>query len=417
MGISLKIERTKVTQDLVILFPIALIFLSEILQVSHKDISSVVKVGAVLYMFVYALLKSRFHGSLLVTILLFTPFFIYGIVHSFSLKAALTEAIRYLFPIAILLYGFSIRHKFKLLLKVFIIFVLFNDAVQVLNYFNWMRGVDQWFYNYAPNGTRYFNSSSGFIRATGIVAFFGLFGFMNLIAFFLARKYYHGKRKKLILAIFVISIFVSFSYKTIGTLALLLFFQYKNKLKFFRVVAVLFVIALIATPNTLGDMGDNLVYRVREYVTEGNSARGESYRVMVSDILDFNLFGRGVGSFGGPSSVTYNSPVYYERNFNWYSTTNLATTDTYYPHLFVEMGIIGAFFYLLILTTPLIFLKWKRDKFPVALVIYFALFFDSLFSYSLNNVAFLVVSLLFLYPLYYFDSKSEETLVVNEKSN
>lgn len=417
MGISTKIGLTKVTQEVVILLPVVLIFLSEILQVSHKDISSVIKVGAVFYMFVYALLKSRFHGSILVTILLFTPFFLYGILHSFSLKAALTEAIRYLFPIAILLYGFAIRHQFKFLVKVFIIFVLFNDAVQIFNYFNWIRGVDQWFYNYSPDGTRYYNASSGFIRATGIVAFFGLFGFINLIAFFLARKYYEGKRKKLLLAIFVISLFLSFSYKTIGTLALLLFFQYKSKLKFFRVVAVLFVVALVAIPNTLADMGDNLVYRVREYVTEGNSARGESYRVMVSDMLDLNLFGRGVGSFGGPSSVTYNSPVYYDRNFKWYSTTNLATTDTYYPHLLVEMGIIGGFFYLLILITPLIFLKWERDKFSMALIIYVALFFDSLFSYSLNNVAFLAVSLLFIYPLYYFDSKNEETLVTSEQSN
>ncbi|WP_158655209.1 hypothetical protein [Flavivirga eckloniae] len=175
-----------------------------------------------------------------------------------------------------------------------------------------------------------------------------------------------------------------------------------------------FIVAIIAIPNTIVSMGESFSYRIKEYVTEGNSARAESYRVMFSDFSDFNLFGRGVGSFGGPSSVSYNSPVYQEVNFNWYVTTNLATTDTYYPHLFVETGIIGGLLYIFILLSPML-LKWKTDKFKIVFIIYFALFIDSLFSYSLNNIAFLAVSLTFIYPIYYMNDDNKVVNLFNKE--
>lgn len=393
--------------NIFILFPFVLIVISEILLPIIPTISSVFKVGAVLYMFIYAFMGLKFHGSFLILFGLFIPFFIYGIIHSFNINAAISEGVRYLFPISVLMYGYAIRRHFKFLLFAFIVFVLINDFWQIVNYVNWFRGVTQWFYNTDLNGIRYFNESSGIIRATGIVGFFGLFGFINLIAFFLARRYYHGKLKTLLLSIFIISLFLSFSYKTIGAFLVLLFIQYKNKLKFFQIVGVLFVIALIAIPKMISSMGESIVLRLEQYVTEGDSARAESYRVMFDEISDFNLFGRGVGSFGGPASVTYNSPIYSEHYFNWYYTVNLATTDTFFPHLFVEMGLIGGLIYLFVLFAP-ITLSWNRDKFKLVFVIYFALFFDALFSYSLNNIAFLIVSLGFIYPLYFY--REEENI-------
>ncbi len=395
--------------NILILLPFILIFLSEILLPIIPTLSSVFKVGAALYMFIYAFMGLKFHGSFLILLGLFLPFFIYGIFHSFNIYAAISEGIRYLFPISVLMFGYAIRRHFKLLFFAFIVYVLINDFWQIINYVNWYRGVTQWFYSTDLYGHRYFNASSGIIRATGIVGFFGLFGFINLIAFFLARRYYKGKWKTLLLSIFLISLFLSFSYKTIGALLVLLFIQYKNKLKFFQIVGILFVIALIAIPKVVASMGESIVLRLEQYVTEGDSARAESYRVMFTEISDFNLFGRGVGSFGGPASVTYNSPIYGEHHFNWFYTIDLTTTDTFFPHLFVEMGIIGGLLYLFVLMAPFA-LSWKRDKFKMVFVIYFALFFDSLFSYSLNNIAFLIVSLGLLYPLYFYKEEEENLL-------
>lgn len=390
---------------ILMLLPVVIILASEILLPTIPPVSSLLKVLAVLYMFLYAFIGLRFHASFLILLGLFAPFFIYGILHSFNISAALSEGFRYLFPFAVLMYSYTIRRHFKYLLSVFIIFVLINDFWQIVNYINWMRGVTQWFYSTDLYGLRYFNESSGIIRASGVVGFFGLHGFINLIAFFLARKYYHGKYKKLLLSIFLVSLFLSFSYKTIGTFLVLLFIQYKNKLRFFQIVGGLLIIAIIAIPKVIASMGESIVLRVEQYITEGDSARAESYRVMIEEAADFNLFGRGVGSFGGPASVTYHSPVYSEYRFNWFDFPNLPTTDTYFPHLFVEMGIIGGLLYLLVILAPLA-LPWKRDKFELVFAFYFALFFDALFSYSLNNIAFLLFSLGFLYPLYFY--KDEE---------
>ena len=406
-----------VLKNLTVLFPFILIFISEILKVSFNKESVIIKIIAVLYMFLYVILYRKLHNNFVFSFLFFFPFFLYGIIHSFNIEAALTEGIRYLFPVSVLLYSFSIRFHFKLLLKAFIFFVIINDFFQIINYIYWLKGIDQWFYSYNSDESRYYNATSGIIRATGIVAFFGLFGFINLIAFFLTRNFYEGKRKKTLLFIFVSFMFLSFSYKTLGTFFFLLFLDYKNKLKLISIIAFGLLLALVTMPSMLVSMGENLSYRVREYVTEGNSARAESYRVMFSELLDLNLFGRGVGSFGGPSSVTYNSPVYEDVNFNWYHTTNLATTDTYYPHLFVEMGLIGGLLYLLIILSPLLVFKWKTYKFKIVFVLYFALFFDSLFSYSLNNIAFSVVSLIFIYPIYYFNINNIFTLTLSNKKS
>lgn len=404
---NLRTPLKDILRNILILLPFGMIFVSEILLPITPTLSSIFKVLAVIIMFLFAIIGLKFHASFIVLLTIFFPLFIYGILHSFNINAAIAEGVRYLFPISVIMYSYSIRRHFKLLFFAFIIFVLINDFWQVINYINWHRGVDQWFYTNDLYGRRTFNVSSGIIRATGIVAFFGLFGFINLIAFFLAKKYYHGKLKTLLLSIFIISLFLSFSYKTIGTLLVVLFIQYKNKLRFFQIVGGFFILALIAIPKVVASMGESIVLRVEQYITEGDSARAESYRVMLEELANFNLFGRGVGSFGGPASVTYNSPVYSEYHFNWFYTIDLATTDTFFPHLFVEMGLVGGVVYLLIILAPL-FLPWKKDKFKLVFVIYFALFFDALFSYSLNNIAFLMVSLLFLYPLYFYEEENED---------
>ncbi len=394
-------------RNILILLPVIVILVSEILMYYQSSLSSPLKVAAVFYMIIFAALKLKYHGGLILSILCFLPFFVYGILISFRLEAAIEEGIRYLFPISILLYSYTLKRDFGFLLKCFIIFVLINDFWQIINYINWARGVRQWFYTYNPYwDTWVANKTAGVIRATGIVGFFGLFGFINLIAFFLTKRYYHGKGKIVLLIIFAVSMFLSFSYKTLGTFLVLIFLEMKNKLRVFLYVVGIFVVAFITMPKLVLTMEKNARYRLVEYVLEGNSARGDSYRVMFEEMGRLNLFGRGIGSFGGPSSVTYHSPVYKEVKFNWYTTPELTTTDTYYPHLFVEMGIIGGLFYMFIIISPLIFLRWTIDKFKIVFVIYFALLFDALFAYSINNIAYLILSLIFIYPIYYYNEES-----------
>ena len=85
-----------------------------------------------------------------------------------------------------------------------------------------------------------------------------------------------------------------------------------------------------------------------------------------------------------------------------YGLERLATTDTYYPHLFVELGILGAVSYLIFIFTPLI-KPISKKKWLTLIAIYLALLFDSLFSFALNNVAYLMLSIVLVYPIIVYE--------------
>lgn len=148
--------------------------------------------------------------------------------------------------------------------------------------------------------------------------------------------------------------------------------------------------------------------RISLYITEGNSVRSESYRVMFREMGNNNWLGKGAGVFGGPASVEFNSPYYSEIKFNWYDTKwmGLTTTDTYPPHAFVELGTIGGILYFLLLLSPL-FRTWIDSNYKMALVIFFCLMSDMLVSFSLNNLEYLFFSLVFVYPVLYYKPEGE----------
>ena len=375
---------------------------------TDKTLGTLIKFSGFGFMVFYSLLQLRFNKNLVIATSLFIPFLIYGVLNSFDIRAGISDGLRYLFPIIILFYSYAIKKQFPILLKFVVAFVILNFLVQIVNYVNWLRGIDQWFY-YEINGEVYYNRVAGIIRGTGVVVFFGFFGFLNLISFFLITNYYHGRFKKTLLAIAVFGILGSMSYKTIGTFLLVLFvYYYKHFIKVLSALAVLVSVVFFSFAEKGILFLESFYLRISLYVTGSKTARSESYRVMIEEITDFNLFGKGVGVFGGPASIKYNSPYYFEKSFNWYDAEwlNLVTTDTFYPHPFVELGIIGAIVYLSVLCVPLMRKKITKNWVFTALI-FFAIFFDAIFSFSLNNPEFLMISLVFAYPiLHYYDSKN-----------
>ena len=375
---------------------------------TDKTLGTLIKFSGFGFMVFYSLLQLRFNRNLVIATSLFIPFLIYGVLNSFDIRAGISDGLRYLFPIIILFYSYAIKKQFPILLKFVVAFVILNFLVQIVNYVNWLRGIDQWFY-YEINGKVYYNRVAGIIRGTGVVVFFGFFGFLNLISFFLITNYYHGRFKKTLLAIAVFGILGSMSYKTIGTFLLVLFvYYYKHFIKVISALAVLVSVVFFSFAEKGILFLESFYLRISLYVTGSKTARSESYRVMIEEITDFNLFGKGVGVFGGPASIKYNSPYYFEQSFKWYDAEwlNLVTTDTFYPHPFVELGIIGAIVYLSVLCVPLMRKKITKNWVFTALI-FFAIFFDAIFSFSLNNPEFLMFSLVFAYPiLHYYDSKN-----------
>ncbi len=404
----------KAITEVLILLPFLLVYTGSVLQNTHKEISSIFKLAAFVYMVVYIISYRKVNKNLLYATVLFLPVLVYGICNTFNIKAGLSDGIRYLFPIAVLFYSYSIKEHFNLLLKFIIVFVLLNFFVQILNYVNWIRGIEQWFYYRTDDGYVYYNATSGLIRATGTVVFFGFYGFFNMIAFFIINKFYHGKYKNALLGITLFSMVASISFKAFGAFLMVVVLYYYKKIYKLLLYFLLFLLGVyLSFPEKINDFIQNLLLRISLYITEGNSARSESYRVMFNEISNFNLFGQGVGVFGGPASTTYNSWYYKAVGFDWYDTKwlNLPTTDTYLPHLFVELGIVGGLLYLWVLVMPLLRRKFNA-RFFLVLAIYFCLFFDMLFSFSLNNLEYLLFSLVFVYPIYFYKPK-EITIVEN----
>src|SRR5690625_996808 len=394
-----------------VLIPFLLIFGGTVFQnTSYSIITSSTKMLAFVYMIVYIIVRQKLSVNLLFFTALFIPFWLYALFNNpYSQDAAYSDGIRYLFPIVTLYYSFSIKDYFPLLMKFVVAFVIINFITQLLNYFFWLAGAkDQWFYYTYANEVRGVNKTAGIIRETEIVVLFLLFEFINLIAFFLIHKYYNKKYKILLLFICVLGLFLSFSYKGIGAFGIVLVFYYYKQI--FKVIGYIFIGMLmiyIVFPDKINRFANDITLRISLYITEGNSARSESYRVMMDEIKGGNWLGRGAGVFGGPASTEYNSPYYQKVNFNWFDAgwMQLKTTDTYPPHAFVELGTIGGLLYFLLLLSPIIKTRINTN-YKIAFVIYFCLMSDMMVSFSLNNFEYLFFSLVFIYPILYFDKRT-----------
>lgn len=396
--------------NLIVLLPIILVFVGEILSYLYPSLSSPLKVTTCLILLFPVWLKIKLPSKIILFLLIFIVFLSIAFLNSFNYRAALEEGIRYFFPIALLVYGYYNKNKLKLFVNFIIIFALINFLVQLQNYYYfYINPQTQWFYTSyfvkSIHRTIYWAPTTfGVLRATGLLIFFGAFGILNFMAYWLTHFYYFGKYRTACLAIFFIGVLISISFKTIGLFMLLLFIKYFKKAKYVLLLPpTLLILFFMIGKEARQPIIDAVDIRLQLYVTEGNSARSESYRVMLDEITSFNLLGEGLATFGGPASTKYDSPYYDKVNFNWYDTKILATTDTYFPHLFVEMGILGGLAYLMIFVTPLLLKKIDTKKLKVILVVYGILFFDSLFSYAFNNLVILTLTLLFTYPILYHE--------------
>ncbi|RCW93567.1 hypothetical protein [Winogradskyella arenosi] len=405
--------KLKYFNDFTLLIPLIMVFVGEIVSYIYPFLSSPIKVLTCVMLIFPIWLKIKIPSKLLFALLVFIFFFIIAFTKSFNYKAALEDGIRYFFPIAVLLYGYYNKHKLNLFVGFIIIFTLLNFLVQLNNYYYYYIDPQrQWFYiRYfieSQNKTIYWPAKTfGVLRATGLVIFFGAFGILNFMAFWLTYYYYFGRYRKLCLVIFSLGVFISTSFKTIGFFLITLVIKYYKKLKYLLILPPVAICLYFLVGSEIRDsIEKSIEIRLRLYVTEGNSARSESYRAMFNEFKDFNLLGEGIGVFGGPASTKYNSPYYDEIDFNWYDTTLLATTDTYYPHLFVEMGILGGLSYLFVLLIPLMYRRMRYDKLEMLCIVYGMLFFDSLFSFSLNNLVMLTITILFVYPILYNKQKT-----------
>jgi len=374
--------------NLIVILPLWLLFLGEHIVRYSESFSSTLKLLVFFLMIGNIFLVGKYNKYIIVLLFLFLTILFINIPKAFNIMAAIEEFLRFLFAPIFLLYGYTFRKKIDMFVNSIVFIAVFSDLFQIFTYFDYFMGI---------------GIVEARVKDIGYIVNVGLFGItnaiLNLSAFILTLKFNFTKYRKLLLVFFFIFTFLTFSYKTMLLLFLSLFIFIERRLVKILTLVLLCLFALISYKYVL-DMYKVLLTKIDVYILTGNSARFESYRVMVEFLAQFNFLGEGLGSFGGPSSIKYNSPVYEKYNFNWFYTTNLRTTDTYYPHLFVELSWLGGFIFLLFLFLPIITTKNKEAK-KIIIFLLLAILFDSLFSHGLNNMLYLSCTVLLFYGIRY----------------
>jgi len=200
----------------------------------------------------------------------------------------------------------------------------------------------------------------GHVRVKSILGNPALFGwFMTIMALLFMAFYCIYKKVKYILLslIFYIGNLLTFTKKSIigFLLSVVLLFTvllYKKKINWRNYVIILLFFFIISSfhPSII-DMYGSLK---RDYITpETNQvARKALYFYSVKIAKDNFPWGKGFGRYGGWISRIYYSPVYEEYNMHRIEGISkedpIYITDTFWPHVLGEIGVIGFILYLLL---------------------------------------------------------------------
>lgn len=373
------------------ILPIIIVFISSIVENYNDSLSFMIKIFALSLMFFVIIIKNNYHKEFLYLSLLFIFMLIINTINSYNYNAALESLIRFLFLPIVLLYAYTIKEKSLQITKVIIFFALISNFIYIYNVFHE-------YLNFGPSIIEYRTKDSGYLFNAG---FFDVSNaILQLSAFIFIYEFDKSKYKLYKLFFFFFLTLFTFSYKTLPFLFIYLFIKANNQQKL--IVLILLVIFLSIFSNTIDDTMEILRVKLSVYIFEGGSARFESYRVMFETLFNGNFFGLGLGTFGGPESIKYNSTIYQEYHFNWGWMNFLKTTDTSYPHLFVELGIIGSIIFILLMYLPVKIIKEKSNKIPFSVsILYSAYLFECIFSYGLFNLLELTIVYISLYGLSY----------------
>jgi len=377
-------------------FIYVLLFISEIINFFNDDISSLLKMFSLgmiwLILIVNIIFLQKFPKWIFFGLFLLSSFFFFDLVLTKNINMYMEELIRYTIPVSMLLWGYFHRKYISIYINIFLIIVILFDVVQIGNY------IMYYLFNIKINGYYHF-LTKGVLRGTGPLGFEGMavFGFINFSAFWISRissVKFLRKFKNWFLVFAILSFsFKLYLYLFIG------FIIYNGSRKIIKTVllTVFAIIIFLQIPVIKNALNTRLTL----YILENASARADSYRVMYESISKEGniLMGEGVGAFGGPASTKYKSDVYSKYNFNWGHLKGvLKTTDTYFPHLFVELGFVPAIIYLMIF---FFVIKGDTDRInnKIIKILLIGILIDSLFSFAFNAFLFCASSLFFFYGI------------------
>jgi hypothetical protein len=369
--------------------------LSDTMLALEIDSSPIVKLLAFGLMGAAIALRPRFERNiLLVAPMLFA--LLVSLTRAYNDAAGVEEFMRFLCPVMITIALFAYRDHLAPILRMFFAIVATNDLYQIWAYIAGLTGL--------PLLMPIRLDSGMFIRAQGWMGFFSEFSFINFCAFVICRRYQPTPRSLSASWVFLAFSFMGFSFKIVPAIALFPFTARRLRWQaMLGLAAIICGLGVALMTGALDSVTGLAIQKLGFYVVDGNSARAESYRVMIESLSNWNMLGEGLGSFGGPASIKYDSPLYSMYHFNWYGLGSiLRTTDTFYPHLFVELGFIGAVLWLWIV------LRYGTHGLPNKTwrLIVATFCFDNVFSLAFVSASYVFAALLAMYLFRHPDSTS-----------
>ena len=393
-----KMRNRNLLVHLLKLSPVILLIVAGFLSFVSKTVSDYLTIIACIGCVIFSILNFKEIPYYLKLAFLITLLYLIGIsIGTYSLMAAVQDGIRYLLPFIVLFYGLAFSNRFALLLKYLLLIILLNNCYQFICYIIYAINIDL-FYNLGNSA----NTVKGVLRAGGLTHSFDFFGFLNLIGFYLCYQFYHKKYAYL----FVVFLMLSLSFKYI-----ILFFVLLVWLKEFKslLLITLFSVSVVSLNQSLNTkIQDGISEKYNRFFVNYNSPRPESYRILHKHLKTKTVvFAEGVGVFGGPASTANNSQYYKKVDFDWHGRP-FATTDTYYPHLFIELGLIQGLIYLF-LVFGLFIIEYKYLKKIGFIVVIFLI--SNILNFSMNNFLFLIFSFVLILPLLHSQKKSNGAIL------
>ncbi len=239
---------------------------------------------------------------------------------------------------------FFVFAKLVLLASIPLVVWQFSDPSTYHSFF--LAGGDQGKF-FLPDGT-------GLERASGVFWFTGQFALFSGISFIYFLFLYLEKKDKnqMIWIILSFSLLLStFSRgEIVGTMlgvAFVLFLTLK-RIRRILFIAILSCSLLIAYPIIKPFFVDAYHRLGLDAIQYSIAPRTVYYYYSIVIAMKFFPLGSGLGTFGGYASVVFDSDIYRALGFDsfWWYNTKSAMTDTFWPHILGESGILGFLFFL-----------------------------------------------------------------------
>ncbi len=383
-----------------------LVYISEMFSNVDQTLSTYLKSVTLIFLLMMVFWKIYHHKKapkFLYLYFIFIIFSIYPIYISFNLMAAMTEFIRYLTPLIAITVGYLYKDEISRIVNTLFVITITNNLYMIYAYIAFTLGF--------PTILEPWYESGIFIRAYGWLGVVTIFGAINFACFLLCYtsvgiKFYRYKYFFLTFSLLSLS-FKLFPYFIIS-LVLLNF----KKINFYPIFFLVIIFLLYNHMDIVNEIYELAIIKIEFYVSVGNSARFESYRVMYESLTSGNFFGEGIGSFGGPSSTNYNSPLYQSYYFNWYGMQEqLNTTDTFYPHVFVELGLFTGIIYLSCFFIPYFLMERKcydKKNRIVEAMLLIMIFGDAFWAFSMTSVAYILPTYFIIFGLKSFEISNDK---------